>query len=128
MTDPPPALPTAPSAPAQQVEGVAVLDQALVLLGAPGTGPILAALGHGPADFTQLRDRVPGIGAKTLALRLPELTAAGLVTRTAAQGTSHRTLYTLDTHGRALLIPLAALWVWAEEHLDDSRAEHGVQR
>ncbi|MGV9706037.1 winged helix-turn-helix transcriptional regulator [Streptomyces sp. NPDC003483] len=117
MTIPPSAPPTGSSASAQHIEGAAVLTQALVLLGAPGVGPIIAALGHGPADFAQLCDRVPGTDAKTVALRLPELAAAGLVIRAAAQDASHQTLYTLDTHGRALLIPLASLWVWAEEHL-----------
>ncbi|WDV53263.1 winged helix-turn-helix transcriptional regulator [Streptomyces coeruleorubidus] len=58
-----------------------------------------------------------------LADRLQELITVDLVTRTVhpgpASGTHH---YSLTPHGNAFLIPLAALTVWAEDHLPDRDA------
>jgi hypothetical protein len=51
------------------------------------------ALAKGPADFAQIRERLPGISNRMLAQRLQELT---------------------------FLIPLAVLFLWAEDHLPAS--------
>lgn len=91
--------------------------RAFALLGRRWNGLILAALAKGPADFAQVRERVPGISDRMLAQRLRELTAVGLVARNVLPGPSSRTQYTLSPHGNAFLIPLAALLVWAEDHL-----------
>ncbi|WP_369247401.1 winged helix-turn-helix transcriptional regulator [Streptomyces sp. R41] len=49
--------------------------------------------------------------------RLHELATAGLITRTVLPGPPLRSQYALTAHGRAFLIPLAALAYWAEDHL-----------
>ncbi|MCD9878499.1 winged helix-turn-helix transcriptional regulator [Streptomyces guryensis] len=92
-------------------------DRAFALLGRRWNGLIIAALAKGPADFAQVRDRIPGIGDRMLAERLRELTTVDLVTRTVPRDPSSRTLYALSPHGNAFLIPLAAVIVWAEDHL-----------
>lgn len=58
-----------------------------------------------------------------LADRLQELITVDLVTRTVQPGPSPGThQYSLTPHGNAFLIPLAALDVWAEDHLPDRGA------
>ncbi|MBK3574356.1 helix-turn-helix transcriptional regulator [Streptomyces sp. MBT65] len=88
------------------------MTHAFALLGRRWSGLVLAALAQGPAGLGEVRERVPGISDRMLADRLHELAAAGLLTRT-----SQRSCYALTPHGDAFLIPLAALAVWAEEHL-----------
>jgi DNA-binding HxlR family transcriptional regulator len=104
-------------------ESVLALTRAFALLGTPWNGLIIAALAKGWADFAQVRERVPGISDHTLADRLQELTTVGLITRTTRPGPSPRSQYALTPHGDAFLIPLAALTVWAQDHLParDSR-------
>ncbi|WUT58676.1 helix-turn-helix transcriptional regulator [Streptomyces canus] len=93
------------------------LTRAFSLLGRRGTGLIITALARGPADVAQVRERLPGLSEGVLTRRLRELTTLGLVTRTAAPDTPSRSRYALSAHGKALLIPLASLTVWAEDHL-----------
>ncbi|MFF4016340.1 winged helix-turn-helix transcriptional regulator [Streptomyces sp. NPDC001843] len=98
-------------------EPLQALNRAFALLGTRGTGLIITALAKGPADLHLIRERVPGLSDGLLTRRLREMTALGLVARTAHPGTPTSTSYTLASHGKALLIPLAALTVWAEDHL-----------
>ena len=91
--------------------------RAFDLLGRRWSGPVLAALAKGPAGFGEVRERIPGISDRVLANRLRELAAAGLLTRAVRHGPPPRSSYALTPHGNAFLIPLAALTVWAEEHL-----------
>lgn len=105
------------SQPPQLPEPLLATASALALLGKRWSGLIIAALAKGPADFAQVRERVPGISDRVLARRLQELTTVDLVARTVQPGASPRTHYTLSSHGAASLIPLAALTVWAQEHL-----------
>jgi DNA-binding HxlR family transcriptional regulator len=93
------------------------LARAFALLGEPWNGLIIATLARGPAGTAQIRERVPGIGDDTLADRLQGLTTADHVTRIAHPGPPPRSQYALTPHGNALLIPLAALTVWAQDHL-----------
>ncbi|MER5224313.1 winged helix-turn-helix transcriptional regulator [Streptomyces flaveus] len=104
-------------------ESVLALTQAFALLGTPWNGLIIAALATGQADFARVRERVPGISDDMLADRLQELTTVGLITRTTRPGPPPRSQYALTPHGDAFLIPLAALTVWAQDHLSarDSR-------
>ncbi|MEV0742178.1 helix-turn-helix domain-containing protein [Streptomyces sp. NPDC050549] len=91
-------------------------DRAFALMGRRWNGLIIAALAKGPADFAQVRDRIPGISDRMLTERLRELATVDLVTRTVPPGPSSRILYALSSHGDAFLIPLATVIVWAEDH------------
>ncbi|MEU5633593.1 winged helix-turn-helix transcriptional regulator [Streptomyces rishiriensis] len=128
MTLPPPQPPHQP--PVQLPEPLVALTRAFSLLGRRGTGLIITALARGPADVAQVCERLPGLSESVLTRRLRELTTLGLVTRTAAPNTPSRSRYALSAHGKALLIPLAALTVWAEDHLSASvpEAESGRRR
>lgn len=99
------------------------LTRAFSLLGRRGTGLIITALARGPADVAQVRERLPGLSEGVLTRRLRELTTLGLVTRTAAPDTPSRSRYALSARGKALLIPLASLTVWAEDHLSANAPE-----
>jgi DNA-binding HxlR family transcriptional regulator len=105
-----------PSDPLRLPESLLAADRALAQLGRPWNGLVIAALAKGPADFAQVRDRIPGIGDRMLAERLGELATVDLVTRTVPPDPSSPTLYALSPHGNAFLIPLAAVLVWAEDH------------
>ncbi|MEU1035249.1 GNAT family N-acetyltransferase [Streptomyces mirabilis] len=105
------------SQPPQLPEPLLALASALALLGRRWSGLIIATLAESPADFAQVRERVPGISDRMLARRLQELTTAGLVVGAVQPGASPRTHYTLSSHGAASLIPLAALTVWAQDHI-----------
>ncbi|MEU9290885.1 helix-turn-helix domain-containing protein [Streptomyces sp. NPDC048275] len=120
MTTPRRAQPAHRSEPLRLPEPLPTLTRAFALLGKRWNGLIIAALAKGPADFAQIRERVPGISDRMLAQRLQELTTVDLVARTVQPGPSPRTHYTLSAHGNAFLIPLAALAVWAEDHLPAS--------
>ncbi|MFD5164274.1 winged helix-turn-helix transcriptional regulator [Streptomyces hawaiiensis] len=120
MTTPQPPQPAAWSEPPRSAQTVPALTRAFALLGKRWTGLILAALAQGPAGFVQVRERVPGVSDSMLADRLQELATVDLVTRTVQPGPPTRTLYALTPQGNAFLIPLAALIVWAEEHLPAS--------
>ncbi|MFF1300053.1 MULTISPECIES: winged helix-turn-helix transcriptional regulator [unclassified Streptomyces] len=103
------------SEPPQPARPDLALTRVFTFLGDPWNGLIIAALAKGSTDFAQVRERVPGISDDTLADRLQDLTALGLVTRTARPGPSPRSRYALAPHGNAFLIPLAALIVWAQD-------------
>ncbi|MET8100367.1 winged helix-turn-helix transcriptional regulator [Streptomyces sp. NPDC005236] len=116
MTIPQPAQGVAHRTSPSHTEVLRALGEALALLGAPGSGLIVAVLGRGPADLDHLREYVPGLTKVELACRLGELITAGLVTPESPSAMSAQGRYALDHSGRALLIPLAALTVWAQDH------------
>ncbi|MEU9457047.1 helix-turn-helix domain-containing protein [Streptomyces sp. NPDC048277] len=95
------------------------ITRTFALLSTHWNGLILMALAKGPADFAGMRERVPGISDRVLALRLRELTAIDLVTQDVLPGLSSRTRYALSPHGKAFLVPLAILFLWAEDHLPE---------
>ncbi|MEV5530487.1 winged helix-turn-helix transcriptional regulator [Streptomyces prunicolor] len=129
MTLPHPQPPHQPH-PLHLPEPLVALTRAFSLLGRRGTGLIITALARGPADVAQVCERLPGLSEGVLTRRLRELTTLGLVTRTAAPDTPSRSRYALSARGKALLIPLASLTVWAEDHISANapEAETGRRR
>jgi DNA-binding HxlR family transcriptional regulator len=93
------------------------LMRAFDLLGKRWTGVVLGALSGGPTGFRALARAVEGISDSVLSDRLAELTDAGLVTRTVADGPPLSVTYALTGSGRALLPALAQISRWAEDHL-----------
>ena len=78
------------------------LVRAFDLLGKRWTGVLLATLREGQVGFRALARAVPGISDSVLSDRLGELTGAGLITRTVAEGPPVSVTYTLTRAGRAL--------------------------
>jgi DNA-binding HxlR family transcriptional regulator len=99
------------------VRADATLVRALDLLGKRWTGVVLATLRGGPAGFRALSRAVEGISDSMLSERLSELTDAGLVSRTVAEGPPLSVAYALTDAGRALLPALEQIGRWAEEYL-----------
>ena len=91
------------------------------LLGKRWTGVLLGTLRASPVGFRALARAVPGISDSVLSDRLGELTEAGLVARTVAEGPPVSVTYTLTEAGRALLPALEQIRRWAERHLNDSQ-------
>jgi len=93
------------------------LMRAFDLLGKRWTGVVLGTLSGGPTGFRALARAVEGISDSVLSDRLTELTEAGLVTRTVADGPPLSVTYALTDSGRALVPALAQISRWAEDHL-----------
>jgi DNA-binding HxlR family transcriptional regulator len=104
-----------------RVEDCVAADESLVrafdLLGKRWTGVLLGTLGGSPVGFRVLARAVPGISDSVLSDRLGELTEAGLVARTVAEGPPVSVTYSLTEAGRALLPALEQIRRWAERHL-----------
>ncbi len=95
----------------------AALSRAFGFLGKRWSGLLLSALVQGPAGFAELKRAVGGISDSVLSERLVELTAAGLVQRTVAEGPPVAVSYRVTEAGAALVPALDALTTWAEVNL-----------
>jgi DNA-binding HxlR family transcriptional regulator len=100
----------------------ATLVRAFDLLGKRWTGVVLATLRGGPVGFRALARAVEGISDSVLSDRLSELTDAGLVSRTVAEGPPLAVTYALTEAGRALLPALEQIARWAGEYLPAEEA------
>lgn len=74
----------------------------LGLVGERWTLLVVRELMHGPNRYTDLVDRLPGIGTNILAARLKELEAAGLVAKRKLPPPAASTVYELTQTGREL--------------------------
>jgi DNA-binding HxlR family transcriptional regulator len=78
---------------------------------------VLAESAPGEVRFAELRRRMPGVSQKMLSVTLHSLVRDGLVARRVEPTVPPRVHYRLTGLGRSLETPLAALRVWAEEHM-----------
>jgi DNA-binding HxlR family transcriptional regulator len=95
----------------------AALSHAFGLLGKRWNGMILGSLIQGPAGFSEIRRALEPISDSVLAVRLAELTAAGLVLREVDEGPPVGVRYRLAESGVALVPVLRDLMDWARENL-----------
>lgn len=91
--------------------------RAFDLLGKRWTGVVLGTLSGGPTGFRALARAVEGISDSMLSDRLTELSNAGLITRSVAEGPPLSVSYALTDAGRALLPALEQISRWADEYL-----------
>jgi DNA-binding HxlR family transcriptional regulator/putative sterol carrier protein len=89
------------------------LAAAMDLLGERWTMLVVRELALGPKRYSELLERLPGIGTNLLAARLKALEAAGVVQRTGASG------YALTPRGEEVRPALDALSRWGWELLPD---------
>jgi len=80
---------------------------------------IVFTLGPGPLRFGELRRNIEGISQRMLTLTLKGLERDGLVTRTVTPSIPPRVDYELTRMGRTLLVPVGALYEWADAHRSD---------
>lgn len=101
---------------AESPELCAVHDAMKVLQG-KWTLQIVRALLAGPRGFNDLARAVGGCNPATLARRLDELVALGVVAKRVESTMPPRTCYSLTRSGRALDDVVAAIERWGERHL-----------
>lgn|GEM_PF-504862 len=85
---------------------------------------IVHALLDGPAGFNDLRRAIPAVGPSTLARRLGELEAAGIVSRTVIDANPPGTRYALTSAGAGLRPVLAEMAAWAGDSTDPDTRHH----
>jgi DNA-binding HxlR family transcriptional regulator len=83
------------------------------------TAIVVIALARGTRRFGQLQRDVGGVSQKVLTATLREMERDGLVLRQVYPVVPPRVEYSLTPLGQTLTEPLAALCLWAEEHMAD---------
>ena len=78
---------------------------------------IVRELMRGPLRYTDLGERLPGIGTNILAARLRDLERAGVLSRRKLPPPTPVTVYELTEHGRGLERVLAELAYWGVRSL-----------
>ena len=78
---------------------------------------VLADAAPAEVRFAELQRRMPGVSQKMLSVTLQSLTRDGLVARRVEPTVPPKVHYRLTDLGRSLEVPLAALRMWAEEHM-----------
>ena len=90
---------------------------ALGLVGERWALLVVLELMHGPKRYTDLVDRLPGIGTNILAARLRDLEAGGVVTRRKLPPPAASRVYELTEYGRALRPAIRELALWGARSL-----------
>src|SRR2546427_4113785 len=85
------------------------LARAMALVGNKWALPIVETLLGGPRRFTEIERSLGDVNPKLITIRLRELEAAGLVSRTAYAEVPPRVEYALTEWGRELRPTVAAL-------------------
>ena len=88
---------------------------ALEVLSRPWTAHILNALQEGPLRFTEIGERIPGLGDKVLSARLKELESRGLIVRSVDPGPPVRVGYALTEQGTSFNEVAHAIERWGRE-------------
>ena len=83
---------------------------------------VIVLLGQHTHRFNELHRAVEGISQRMLTLTVRALQRDGLVSRTVYATVPARVDYELTELGRTLLVPLGALYDWANMHRDDIQA------
>ena len=97
--------------------------QAVELISDKWSTLVLHALRAHPVRFNHLRRTVVGVSHKMLAQTLRRLEHRGLVRRTVFPTVPPAVEYTLTPLGQSFLIPLMAVFDWAEAHAHELHPE-----
>jgi DNA-binding HxlR family transcriptional regulator len=90
---------------------------ALALVGERWALLVVLELMRGPKRYTDLVERLPGIGTNILAARLRDLEAGGIVTRRKLPPPAASRVYELTEYGRALRPAIRELALWGARSL-----------
>src|SRR3954471_4268412 len=93
------------------------MAHALELVGDRWVLLVIRELMHGAKRYTDLVDRLPGIGTNILATRLRDLEAHGIVTRRTLPPPAASRVYELTEYGQALRPALRELALWGAQSL-----------
>jgi DNA-binding HxlR family transcriptional regulator len=90
---------------------------ALDLVGERWALLVVRELMHGPKRYTDLAERLPGIGTNILASRLRDLEACGIVTKRTLPPPAASRVYELTDYGRELRSVMRELALWGARSL-----------
>jgi DNA-binding HxlR family transcriptional regulator len=93
------------------------MAHALDLVGDRWALLVIRELMHGPKRYTDLVDRLPGIGTNILAARLRDLESHGVVTRRTLPPPAASKVYELTDYGRELRPAMRELALWGARSL-----------
>ena len=96
--------------------------RAIDIIGARWTGPILLAAARGARRFKDYRAVIQGISDPQLTLRLKQLQARNLISRTVIPSTPVQIIYTLTSEAEELISVLQPLADWSRQHVPPSDA------
>ena len=96
--------------------------QVLDLIADKWTALVIGQLGRRTMRFSALHREIDGISQKMLTHTLRELERNGIVKRTVYPEVPPRVEYELTHLGQKLSEPLAAIRIWAENHIDEVSA------
>jgi DNA-binding HxlR family transcriptional regulator len=99
---------------------------ALTLVGERWALLVVLELMRGPLRYTDLVERLPGIGTNILASRLRDLEASGIVTRRRLPPPAASRVYELTDYGRGLKPAIRELALWGARSLGPPRADDGL--
>src|SRR3954447_1708394 len=102
---------------AKRYEQYCPMAHALDLVGDRWTLLVVRELMHGPKRYTDLVDRLPGIGTNILAARLRDLETHGVVTRRTLPPPAASKVYELTDYGRELRPAMRELALWGARSL-----------
>lgn len=93
------------------------MAHALDLVGDRWALLVIRELMHGPKRYTDLVDRLPGIGTNILATRLRDLESNGIVSRRVLPPPAASKVYELTEYGRGLRAAMRELALWGARSL-----------
>src|SRR4051812_34880442 len=96
---------------------------ALEIVGERWSLLVVRELLHGPLRYTDLAERLPGIGTNVLASRLRELETGGVVTRRTLPPPAASRVYELTEYGRGLRSVMRELARWGARSLGPPSAD-----
>ena len=99
------------------------MAHALDLIGERWALLVVRELMHGPKRYTDLVERLPGIGTNILASRLRDLEACGIVTKRTLPPPAASRVYELTEYGRDLRPAMRELALWGARSLGPPAAE-----
>ena len=102
---------------AKRYEQYCPMAHALDLVGDRWTLLVIRDLMHGPKRYTDLVDRLPGIGTNILAARLRDLEGHGIVVRRTLPPPAASKVYELTDYGRELRPAMRELALWGARSL-----------
>jgi DNA-binding HxlR family transcriptional regulator len=88
---------------------------AIEVLSRPWTAQILNVLQQGPLRFSEMGERIAGLGDKVLSARLKDLEARGIIVRRVEPGPPVRVGYALSEQGSAFNEVAQAIERWGRQ-------------
>jgi len=103
----------------QKFSSTCAVPQVLEHIGSKWAILIIYVLSQGTRRYSQIQQQSEGVSPKMLIQNLRKLEACGLVRRVVHPVVPPQVDYSLTPLGETLIVPLAALYEWAENHVHE---------